>query len=327
MAEELKMAKIDNLKVSKKGFELKFELHNFPVTFVNSLRRIILSNIPTVVIQDIQILKNTTQMPHEMLKHRMEMLPINVNPQDHSTIKDTVIELNILENPDQKGVETITTDHFTVVSGTDGLIMKDRDLNTPLLFTKLRPGETIHVRGRLGVENGSQVCLCTTNWAIDEDLVEAERKIWEEQKQDIREFNTTRIQRLYSRNEQGRPNKFNFVIESIGVLESKEILKLGLEVLRKQLKSFMDDILDNIQREQDKGSYTISVEQGGHTMGALFQEVIYTDKNVSFVSYDVPHPLRKTTVLRFHTTKTPESILKYANETIEQYCSEVEKVL
>jgi DNA-directed RNA polymerase subunit L len=52
-----------------------------------------------------------------------------------------------------------------------------------------------------------------------------------------------------------------------------------------------------------------------------------TDKNVSFVAYDIPHPLRKTTVLRFHTDKTPESILKYANETIEEYCSEVEKVL
>ena len=61
MAEESKMAKIENLKVSKKGFELKFELHNFPVTFVNALRRIILNNIPTVVVQDVQILKNTTK--------------------------------------------------------------------------------------------------------------------------------------------------------------------------------------------------------------------------------------------------------------------------
>jgi DNA-directed RNA polymerase subunit L len=325
MTEDLRM--IHNIRNSKNGFELKLEIHDAPVTFVNALRRTVLGSIPTVVVQDVQILNNTTQMPHEMLKHRMEMLPINVNPSDYSTIKDTVIELNILENKDQKGVETITTSHFTVVSGTDGLIMKDRDLDTPLLFTKVRPGEGLHVRGRLGVENGSQVCVCTSSWMIDEDMAEAERKLWVEEGQDVREFNSLRVQRLYSRNEAGRPNKFNFVIESIGVLQSREILKLAIQVLRKQLEDYMKDALDNIQREKDPGTYTISLEQGGHTIGALFQEVIYSDKNVSFVSYDVSHPLRKTTVLKFHTSKSPESIMKNAMETIENYCSELEKVL
>jgi DNA-directed RNA polymerase subunit L len=85
--------------------------------------------------------------------------------------------------------------------------------------------------------------------------------------------------------------------------------------------------MENIQREQEEGSYTISLEQGGHTMGALLQEVIYSDQNVGFVSYDIPHPLRNTMVLRFHTKKVPESVLRTAKETIEEYCSRVEKVL
>jgi DNA-directed RNA polymerase subunit L len=59
----------------------------------------------------------------------------------------------------------------------------------------------------------------------------------------------------------------------------------------------------------------------------LMQEVIYSDSNVNFVSYDIPHPLKNTMVLRFNTKKTPESILKTAAEAIEEYCSVVEKGL
>jgi DNA-directed RNA polymerase subunit L len=59
----------------------------------------------------------------------------------------------------------------------------------------------------------------------------------------------------------------------------------------------------------------------------LLQEVIYSDQNVGFVSYDIPHPLRNTMVLRFHSKKSPEGILRTAKETIEEYYSLVEKVL
>ena len=87
-----KMTSIENLKVSNNGFELDCELKNFPVSFVNGLRRILIGSIPTVVVRDVQIMENTTQMPHEMLKHRMEMLPMKVAPTDSTTIKDAKIK-------------------------------------------------------------------------------------------------------------------------------------------------------------------------------------------------------------------------------------------
>jgi DNA-directed RNA polymerase alpha subunit len=50
------MASIEKVKTSNRGFELSYELRNFPVTFVNAIRRLVLSSIPTVVIRDVQIL-------------------------------------------------------------------------------------------------------------------------------------------------------------------------------------------------------------------------------------------------------------------------------
>jgi DNA-directed RNA polymerase subunit L len=316
------MASIENLKVTNRGFELACELRNFPVSFVNAIRRILIGNIPTVVVRDVQILENTTQMPHEMLKHRIEMLPIKVSPTDSATIKDAKIKLQILPDNDTD-LRTITTDDFV----DSGVIMKDRDLGTPLLFIRVRKGEAVNIEGRLALlnEQVSQVCTATTSWHIDPELAKQARKEYLEAGNDVRIFDNFLVQKYYSRDERDRPNWFDLKVESVGVLSSKEILKMALTILQKQLTAYLKEASENIQKETDQGVYSISIDQGGHTIGYLMQEVIYQDANVNFVSYDIPHPLKKTMVLKFATSKKPESILKIAKDTIEEYCSVVEK--
>jgi DNA-directed RNA polymerase subunit L len=324
-----KMATIENLKASNQGFELECELKKFPVSFVNGLRRILIGKIPTVVVRDIQILENTTQLPHEMLKHRMEMLPIKVSPTDSTTIKDAKIELRIQPEREKEETRTITTDDFVVNSAHPNIIMKDRDLDTPLLFLRVRKGESVHIQARLALENDqvSQVCTATTGWHIDPDLANEARRQYVEAGNDVRIFDNSLIQRYYSRDVNGRPNWIDMRIESVGVLSAKDILAMGVSILRKQVETYMKEAIENIQRESDVGTYNITLQQGGHTLGYLMQEIIYHDANVNFVSYDIPHPLRNTMVLRFNTTKKPETILKTAHDTIEEYCSVVEKGL
>ena len=322
------MASIGNQKVSNKGFEFSCELKDFPVSFVNGLRRTLLANIPTVVVRDVQILENTTQLPHEMLKHRMEMLPINVHPTDATTIKDAKIAVRILPEVDGD-IRNITTDDFSVESARGDIIMKDRDIGEPLMFARVRKGESLHMKGRLVVETDqvSQVCTATSAWHIDPDLVKGARKDFQETGQDVRIFDNTLVQRYYSRDARGRPNWFDFSVESVGVLPSKEILNIAVTILRKKVNDYVKDALENIQRETDVGTFSVALDHGGHTIGYLMQEVIYSDENVNFVSYDIPHPLKATMVLRFNTKKSPESILKTALATIEEYCSVVEKGL
>jgi DNA-directed RNA polymerase subunit L len=319
------MALIENKKVSNNGLTLSCELKGFPVSFVNGLRRIVLSNIPTVVVRDVSILENTTQLPHEMLKHRMEMLPIYIQPNDSSLVKDTKIELNIKADKDR----IVTTDDFKVDSRREGILMKDRDFDTPLLFLHMRAGESLHITASLSIEtdNVSQVCVSTTSWHIDPELVKGARKEFEESGQDVRIFDNTLQQRYYSRDDRGRPNWFDFLIESIGVLKSEDILKMAVKILQRKLDEYIRDALENIQKEKDPGTFHVSLEQGGHTIGYLMQEVMYNDANVKFVSYDIPHPLKNTMILRWNSEKSPESILKNAYETIKEYCSVVEKVL
>jgi DNA-directed RNA polymerase alpha subunit len=319
------MAEFNVISQSRNGFQLQADFRKFPVTFVNGLRRILLHGVPTVVIRDVQILSNTTQMPHEMLKHRMELLPVNVKPDETTLIRDANVELRILPHPTDDRL--ITTDDFVVESGRNHILMKDRDLDTPILFLKVRKQESVHIRGRLSIDTevASQVCTATMSYQIDEGLAKQKREEYIATGEDVRVFDNFYRQRYYSQNELGRPDWILLAIESVGVMQSKDILKLALNILKNQVIKWIDEGMNAIGRESEANVYRITLESGGHTIGSLIQEVMYANQEVSFVSYDIPHPLRPTLVIRFCTTSRPEEVLKTAKTTISEYCDIVEK--
>jgi len=324
------MATVENLKTSNKGFELTCEYKNFPVSFVNSLRRIVLGEIPTVIITDVQILENTSQLPHHMLKHRVEMLPVNVSPDDSSTIRDAKIELRVFPDPKADKVRTITTDDFVVESNRGKILARDRDFDTPILFLRLRPDEGVHLKARLAVTRGDacQVSHTTTLWHVDPERMKEDRKRWvEEEKKDPIDFDNFYYQKSYSRDENGRPNWIDMQIESVGILPAKDILKYAVKILRKNVDDFIKEAVEKIQRLSEENAFKIEMANSGHTIGALIQQVMYSDMNVDYVGYDIPHPLKNDLVILFTTKKTPESILRTAKDTIMEYCSIVEKAL
>jgi len=323
------MATIENFKTSNRGFELACEFVNFPISLVNALRRILLANIPTVAIHNVEIIANTSQLPHEMLKHRFEMLPINVLPSDSAMIKDAKIELRIFPEPMEKG-RYITTDDFTIETGREHILMRDRDIDTPMLFLRLRKGEEVHVRASLGVitetKHVGQICNASTWWKVDPERAAAERKTFVEGGGDPREFDNFNIQKCFYENEKKEPYWISMSIESIGVMSAKNCLKMALDILRKKVNDYTVDALQNIRREQNN-TYSIVTKHGGHTVGGLFQQVIYDNKNINYVSYDIMHPLKPDLKVQFCTDKSPESVIKTAKDSIEEYCDILEKVL
>ena len=321
------MAEIVNQSESKCKNFFHAEFKKFPVTFVNAIRRILLTDLPTVVIRNVEVLENTTQLPHEMLRHRMEMLPVNVKPTDASTIREAKVEFRVL--PEKEGTRSIRTNDFVIESSRPTLLMNDRELDTPLLFVRVRPNEAVHIRGKLAVETktASQVCTATTMWHVDPVRAKDDKRIFvDENNGSPAVFDNFYAQRSYSRNAKGRPDWIDLDVESVGVIPSKELVDMSVKILRKQVEEYMAVAIDNIQRQKDD-EYRVEIDQGGHTVCALLQEVMYETQDVQFVSYDIPHPLRPETVLRFHTKRAPETILKAAQTVVEEYCESVEKSL
>jgi DNA-directed RNA polymerase subunit L len=319
---------MENVTTTLNGYRLDAELKSVPVSFVNALRRILLAEVPTVVVSNVQILENTSSMTHEMVRHRTEMLPVNVRAEEVAVVRDTKLELRVVADKEPREV---TSDDF-VASGPRGdVLLKDRDLGTPLLFMVLKPGEAIHIKANLIIQTQktSQVCISTFRNHIDMDVAKVDMDTFVAQAGDdpkaraeaARIFNAFHIQRCFHRNkETGRPDWFDFTVESIGVTPARDLLKKAAEVLQEKIQDFAKlPIL-----REDEGWYRIEVPGETHTIGALVQEMIYLANTTEFVSADIGHPLVPKLVIRFHTkTSSPEDVIERFKTEASALCDNV----
>jgi DNA-directed RNA polymerase alpha subunit len=311
---------MENKHETLSGNRLDCELVNVPVAFVNGLRRIMLSEIPTVVVRDVQILDNTSHVIHEMLRHRIEMLPINVRPDEAGILRDTTLELRFLGSDQPK---LVTADDIVVAGPRKDVILKDRDLGTPHLIMNIKAGESVHIRATIGVaqKGASQVCVSTFKNHIDEDMRKLNRDTYILEGGDVRVFDNHYYQRSYVRDEKGRPVHFDVAVESIGVLPAKEILRQALVILRDKVTEWVkNDIL-----REDGGWFRVETEHEGHTIGALAQAMMYDAGLVEFVSYEIPHPLLPKMVVRFQTKLDPSAVIERFKTEAVALCESILK--
>jgi DNA-directed RNA polymerase subunit L len=310
---------MENAKTSLNGYRLDCELKGVPVAFVNALRRIALAELPVVVLTNIELLENTSSLTHEMLRHRLEMMPMNVRPDEVGVIRDTRLELKIGSTPDAP--LEVSTDDFTIFGPRKDVILKDRDLGTPGYFLRLAPNQSLHIKATLGVEpkGRSQVCVSTFRNHTEPETLRVQRGLWIDNGKDPREFDSFTYQKFYERDEAGRPYWFDLAVESIGVLPAKDILTQSVETLKEKLMEFMKA---PVQREEP-GWFRVEMEGETFTLGHLLQELLYRDKNVEYVSRDIGHPLLPKLTVRFSTKQQPEQILETLKRGALELCENV----
>ena len=303
---------IPNKTIDLNGFRIKFEVKDVTPQFVNAIRRILLNEMPVVEVDNVNILSNTTLMPHEMVKLRTELLPVNVRPTEEDLIRSVKLTLKV----DQP--KKVYTSDFEVTSGRSDILLNDRDLSTPLYFLKMKEGESIHLTAGLRVNpNSSHVCVATYSIHVDEERAETDKEEFLKQNPDGEVVFDNYYRQKSVALKDGRPYWFDFTVESIGLIPARELVKDAVQYLKKIVLEWTKN---EIIREKEMNVYQVVTNTGGHTVGALVQSLLYTSGLCEFVSYDVPHPLRTIMRVRFLTTKTPEEIMVYVANTILSLC-------
>ena len=120
----------ENIRYNNK-FTLSFQLKNTNVSYANTLRRIILCEVPSVGFRseilkdgstsDVTILKNTTAMSNEMFAHRIGLVLVHANPSEWQPNK---YEFHLdIENTTDKPLDVKVSD-IEVYENQDGELVK-----------------------------------------------------------------------------------------------------------------------------------------------------------------------------------------------------------
>ncbi len=181
--------------------EIQFEMVGVDPAVANALRRILISEVPTVAIETVYLHNNTSIIQDEVLAHRLGLIPIDVEPDDFEdlpppvdgearrTDKNTLVfTLNVqcrakpgssasLIDPDYDDLE-----HGVVYSG--DLVWNPKGqqsarfdsrkaptvVHDDIVIAKLRPGQVIHLEAHcnrgVGKDHAKFSPVCTAAYRL-----------------------------------------------------------------------------------------------------------------------------------------------------------------
>ena len=107
------------LDVSEKNNSLSFKLNGVNVSIANSIRRVILSEIPIVVFRttpyeknDATFEVNSTKLNNEILKQRLSCIPIHISNVESFPIDQYILEVD--EKNESSIAQYVTTENFKI---------------------------------------------------------------------------------------------------------------------------------------------------------------------------------------------------------------------
>jgi DNA-directed RNA polymerase II subunit RPB3 len=307
-----------NYTFDKASNKHSFDIHELDLSIINSVRRVILSEIPVVGFYGedeptVDIIFNSGPLHDEFMKHRVGLIPIYVSEEITNKYEDNdyVFELNVINN----GTNTInvTTNNFSGTykgkelskSELNELFPKNEITNEYVLITRLRSGEHLHLTAkaikRTAKTNASFSPVSLANLYYIEDQEVAATK-----------DNVLDKQRSYYKNAYGDPTLIKFEIEPVNKLTYSYLFSTALVVLINKLDLLIDNIENNrIMVEpvpNNPFSFNFHVENEDDSLGNVIQSLLhnrYIRQNkkhkgltCNYIGYICPHPLKQLMIVR-----------------------------
>lgn len=294
--------------------ELKFTLSGLNVSIANSIRRIILSEIPMVVFRvspneknKCNIIANTCGLNNEIVKHRLSCIPIHIKEVEEFPLKNYIMELNVQNNTD------------TTIYVTSGdFIIKDLITGKPLQkekireifpandqtgdfidFVRLKPKAAEEIQGKIinltcefdigtAKEDGAfnAVSTCSYGNTIDEAVQEAKlqqlKQKWKDEGKKESEIDFEAANwKLLEGKRIFKKDSFDFIIQSIGVYTNVELLTLACKIMLRKLAE-LDSLIEKDELEIKNSDNTLQncfdiiLEGEDYTIGKVIEYFMLT---------------------------------------------------
>lgn len=309
--EQSKNSTLLSFKGEENGI-LDFTIEGINVSFVNGIRRTILSDIPTLVFHcfphdqnDADIHTNTTRLNNEVLKQRLSCIPIHIS--DASLpYKELVVEIN-MKNESENTID-VTTEHFKIKNISSGKYLQEsavRKIFPPcpitgdyIVFARLRPkvstiapGEELSISAKMSLHTASEdgtfnvASTCAYKFTVDKMKQD---QIWQNKLAEIsaEEKADPDVLALLQQNwynHEGlryfKKDSFDFKLETIGVYTNEELVQKACEILIQKLKNIHDTIEDAGIIEKSISTIPNSVDikliNTGYTVGKIIEYMLH----------------------------------------------------
>lgn len=263
------------------GAALHFTISNAHVSTANALRRIILSEIPTLVFRTFPheanratFHVNTSRHHNEILKQRLSCIPIHVSDPEFD-YKEYYCEINV-KNAEEQVIYVTTADFKVKHRG--GSNSENTELGKKMFppdpttgeyidFARLMPrvsnyseGEELHVTADFDMgfakqDSAFNVC-CTCSYGFTPDTKkqdeEWEKRVADQQKmkagKDGKDSSISAPEddkknwKLLDAQRIVVPNSFDFVVETVGVLKNGELLRKACDIMKIKCDAFVKNI-------------------------------------------------------------------------------------
>ena len=305
-----------NYSFDEKSQKNSFDIEKMDLSIANGIRRIILTEIPTVGFYGedeptIDIMKNTGPLHNEFMKHRIGLIPINVSEEitDIYIDNDYKFELNVI-NESSPSVNVTTADFTGSYKDVELTPKELQELFPPnpitknnILITRLRQGEQLHLIAkaikRTAKINASFSPVSLANFFFNED-----------QKESAKKDNILDKQRSYIKDSYGDPTSLQFQIEPVNKLSYSYLFSKAISILIEKLNNLISNI-DSILIEQvpnNPFSVNFHIENEDDTLGNVIQSLLHnkfirhSNKHkgmiCSYAGYICPHPLKQLMIVR-----------------------------
>ena len=190
---------------------VRIRLKGIDRSYANAIRRIAISQVPTMAIDDVVILENSSVMFDELLAHRLGLIPL----------KTDLDRFNLPEDCDCKSalgcpkcrvllvLDVEAQDKIRTVTSSD-LVSEDpetRAISESIPVVKLAPGQKVKLEAYARLGKGSE----HAKWQATSASVLIETS---------------------------KPDEFELLIESVGSIPAGEIFTRAIEKLQKNLADF-----------------------------------------------------------------------------------------
>lgn len=270
-------SKIANLK-EEDGI-MTFTISNIDVSYVNAIRRTILSDIPIVVFKTTpyeenkaNIMVNTSRLNNEIVKQRLSCIPICIKDIEETPIKNYLLELDVENNTDVCSI--VTTKDFKIRDLVTNSYLDDgqvKKIFPPFIppngngeyyidFLRLRPkisdeipGERIKLTCEFSVGTARQDSMfnitgtcaygCTPDHEKIEEQLEIRKQKWKDEGKKEAEVKFEAANwKLLEALRYVKKYSFDFIIGSVGIYDNEDIVIKACQVLVNKFDKLNHDL-------------------------------------------------------------------------------------